>query len=390
MASHRRTRFKVLINEYFLTIALVLAVIAAGGAWMTYTTAIASGSHPEQRVTTSWKVNGTFTYSATAVEDSLIFNKGDVRVGRTYYITNATPVLDGQFQFLFTGTTGNATVTTQATLVKYAVVTKKKKPGGSKKTSLRVWEITTPLTTTQQHVTNGETVTTNFTVNADTIRDIKRRLLKLHGTLYQIANIRSSVVVTARLNGTIGGNRVQRTFNYTLPINSTKDYYAISPPKIPPQEIKLTQRVMVPTTPSLLSILGALASLVVPLLALVGLVSGRRLNWFDVSASARDDAKREKLRSEFKEWVTLGTVTPTDDRTMVAVDSLEGLVDVAIDSDRRVIEDTETGRYVVLDTDSRYQFIPEWAEDGDEDDDEDETNEETTTNGEVIEHSSEE
>jgi predicted flap endonuclease-1-like 5' DNA nuclease len=40
---------------------------------------------------------------------------------------------------------------------------------------------------------------------------------------------------------------------------------------------------------------------------------------------------------------------------------LKGLVDVAIDSDRRVVEDDGTGAYVVLDDDVRYEFVPEWT-----------------------------
>ena len=135
MASHQRTRLTVLINDYFLVIALALAVIAAGGAWMTYTTAINPGTHAEQRVVSSWEVNGTFDYSATVVEDSPIFDRGDVRADRTFYITNATPKLDGTFRFRFSGTTGNATVKTQVILVNYAE---------TKKGDLRIWEISTP------------------------------------------------------------------------------------------------------------------------------------------------------------------------------------------------------------------------------------------------------
>ena len=45
----------------------------------------------------------------------------------------------------------------------------------------------------------------------------------------------------------------------------------------------------------------------------------------------------------------------------VDVDSLEDLVDVAIDADRRVIEDTATSTYVVFDGDVTYQFVPERA-----------------------------
>jgi hypothetical protein len=355
MASHQRIRFTVLINDYFLVIALALAIIAAGGAWMTYTTAVNPGTHAEQRVVSSWHVDGTFNYSATVVEDSPIFDRGDVRANRRFYITNATPKLDGTFRFQFGGTTGNATVTTQVILVNYAE---------TKKENIRIWEVSTPLKKSQKHITSKNTSTTNFTVDADTIRDLKRRLVNRHGSLYRVSDMSSSVNVTTRINGTISGNRVQRVFTYSLPINGTKDYYVVEQPKKPQQEITVTQRVIVPDDPSMLSIVAAIASLVVPLAALIALVYGRQTDRFAVPQKARVDARSAKLRSEFDEWVTQGTVAAANDRTTVSVGSLEGLVDVAIDSGQRAIKDEETGVYVVLDTDTRYQFTPEWTVNG--------------------------
>lgn len=372
MSSHRRTRLTVLIDDYFIAVALALAIITAGGAWMTYTTAVEPGSHVEQREFLSWSANGTFNYSGTAVEDSPIFNRGDVRVRQRFYITNATPKLNGKFKFQFDGATGNTTVTSRATLVNYAVP--KNESEDSKKNKInykyyagsdkRIWEISTPLTTDRQQVTSNNTATTNFTVDVDSIRDLKKRLMKRHKSLYRVANIKTRVNVTTWVNGTIGGKRVQKVFTYILPIHSTKDYYVVIPPKKPDQEFTFARPVRVPNNPTTLTIAGAVASLIVPLGALVALVYGRKDGWFDVPETARADAKRAKLRTEFDAWVTRGTVPPVNGRTKVMVDSLEGLVDVAIDSDKRAIEDDETGTYVVLDTDTRYQFIPEWTVNG--------------------------
>jgi hypothetical protein len=370
MSSHRQTRLTVLLDDYFIAVALALAIITAGGAWMTYTTAIEPGTHIEQREVLSWSANGSFNYSATAVEDSPVFNRGDVRVKRRFYITNATPKFNGRFKFEFDGATGNTTVTTRATLINYAVPKNKSKDEKKvdysfyKMPNKRIWEISTPLTTDRQRVTSKGTATTNFTVDADSIRDLKRRLTKRHKSLYSVANIQSVVNVTTWVNGTIGGKRVQRVFTYTLPISGTQDYYVINPPRKPQQQFTYTRPVRVPTEPSMLSIGGSIASLVVPLGALVALVYGRKDGWFDVPETARDEAKRAKLRSEFDAWVTSGTVPAANGRTNITVDSLEGLVDVAIDSDKRAIEDDETGTYVVLDADTRYQFTPEWTVNG--------------------------
>jgi hypothetical protein len=65
-------------------------------------------------------------------------------------------------------------------------------------------------------------------------------------------------------------------------------------------------------------------------------------------------------REEFDEWISVGTVpASTDDERLVAIDSLEDLVDVAIDSNRRVVEDRDSGQFVVVDDGTRYVFEPD-------------------------------
>lgn len=163
MTSHRRTRFTVLINKHFFTIVLVLALITAGGGWLTYSTILSPGTHTEERVVSSWQVNGEFNYSATVINDTPVFDKGEVRKNRKYYITNATPILDGKFNFQLAEGDGNATVKTRARLVHYAA---------HKKSEKRIWNLSTPLTTNRQQLTAENTVTTAFTVNASSVRNL--------------------------------------------------------------------------------------------------------------------------------------------------------------------------------------------------------------------------
>ncbi|WP_248908767.1 DUF5305 family protein [Halocatena marina] len=369
MTSHRRTRLAVLINNHFLTIVLALAIITAGGGWLTYTTVISPGTHAEQQTVSAWQADGTFNYSATAVNDTPIFDKGDVRTNRMFYITNTTPVLDGAFNFQLDGDSGNATVVTRVRLVNYALYKnqgesdksqKIERGNESKKMEKRIWSYSTPLTTNRQQVAVGNKTKTQFTVNASSVRTLHKQLLRRHGSLYRVADLRTSVAVSTQVNGTVNGDRVERNFNYTLPINSTMDYYSISSPKKPEQQVTVTRRVMVQSQPETPAILGSLASLLAPLAGLAMLFYGRENNWFDVTQTAHTEAERAKVRSEFNEWVTVGTVDLDDDRPTITVESLEGLVDVAIDSNRRVIEDAETGVYVVRD-DVWYQFTPEWT-----------------------------
>ncbi|MFP4632617.1 MAG: DUF5305 family protein [Halobacteriales archaeon] len=67
----------------------------------------------------------------------------------------------------------------------------------------------------------------------------------------------------------------------------------------------------------------------------------------------------ERDRSRFDEWISRGDATD-DGRTEIEVESLEAVVDVAIDSSRRVVENRRADgfEYVVLVDDVRYVYRP--------------------------------
>lgn len=376
MDSNRQTRLKVLIDDYFLVIAVIFAIIAAGGAWATYSTVLSPGTHVEQQPVSEWKVNGGFNHSGTVVNDSLVFDEGDVRNDRMFYITNSTPTLNGTFWFQLGGSSGNATVSTEAHIVDFAHY-QEKDDETEEVTQRRIWQNKRAIAANVTELQAGEAKNATFSVDADALRDRKRNLHEEHKSLYQVADIRTQVFVTTEVNGTIDGYPVDRTFNYTLPINSTMDYFVVSPTRTPNEQVLVTQPKEVPNRPETLPLVGSIAGLLVPLTGLFGLFYGRENDWFDVPEEARTDIQHAKLQSEFEDWVTTGTLPSNTDRSTIEVDSLEGLVDVAFDSNQRVIEDAETGVYVVRDNDVWYQYTPEWtvsdganAEDeGDDDDD---------------------
>ncbi|WP_241996948.1 DUF5305 family protein, partial [Halorubrum sp. SD626R] len=60
----------------------------------------------------------------------------------------------------------------------------------------------------------------------------------------------------------------------------------------------------------------------------------------------------------FSEWITRGTFpSEREYEATVLVDDLEGLVDVAIDTNKRVIKDEQLGVSTVLDGDYVYVYV---------------------------------
>lgn len=111
-----------------------------------------------------------------------------------------------------------------------------------------------------------------------------------------------------------------------------------------------TEEVVLPhdwTTVGLYGVLGLL-------LMLVGVGFGwRSLQGFDVERLRTDLA-----RSEFSEWISAGEIPTRADKEYVSVVSLEDLVDIGIDSNKRVIYDGTIEAYAVVDADVVYYYTP--------------------------------
>lgn len=75
---------------------------------------------------------------------------------------------------------------------------------------------------------------------------------------------------------------------------------------------------------------------------------------------ARERAQLHKAR--YAEWISAGTLPSSLGNRAVDVETLEDLVDVALDSEKRIIHDASQGRYVVFDARTAYVY----SEDADE------------------------
>ena len=127
------------------------------------------------------------------------------------------------------------------------------------------------------------------------------------------------------------------------------DVYRVSDPGTVTESGRTTDRVTVPVTPGPLRRYGGPLALALGLVGLGTVAAVRSRGLLEVSPAERGWLAYRRDRESFDDWVTTGRVPGAliaDDA--VAVDSLEGLVDVAIDADGRVIEDIERDRYVVV------------------------------------------
>jgi hypothetical protein len=156
------------------------------------------------------------------------------------------------------------------------------------------------------------------------------------------------VLTRVRVTGEINGQQVQRSRELALTLTLDEEgTYRVLGDEETTRPTNTTRQVVVENEYGPLRRAGVPALLVLSLLGLLGLVGTRYTGRLDVTAAERDRLAFERARGEFDEWSTaVGVDRPADP---VTVHTLDGLVDLAIDTGERVLEAPEYERYYVFD-----------------------------------------
>ena len=172
--------------------------------------------------------------------------------------------------------------------------------------------------------------------------------LMFYNGIYQIA-----ILSDIRVQGRVNGISLDKTLNHTIPIRLGPVDFAIAE-----ADEHMLQVPIVQNTGDLRSgnsIQNKLSSNLMPLIVVIFL-SG--LLFYLIYDRKELKSKKAREHRRFKEWITEGRVE-LKDQLSINILSLEGLVDLAIDLDKRVIYDSRRSRYYVLTEDLVYVYDAE-------------------------------
>jgi hypothetical protein len=158
---------------------------------------------------------------------------------------------------------------------------------------------------------------------------------------------------TINITGLANEINVSKTFEQSLPINLYQVYFTI--PKT--QDIlTLIPLVQSDFTSGPRSLILLLMENILP----VSLVVFFSIMFYILLKEDKLKLSKEKMEHRrFKEWITEGNAEiEVKDRFSIHILNLEGLVDLAIDLDRRVIHDSKINKYYVLTEDMVYYHDP--------------------------------
>lgn len=359
-------RLRAVLARYVGVIAVALVLLALLGGFLTYT-AYGQDQTRTERTTntlTAWSSTGQFTHEATVRNGTRAFPKGTVLENRTVYYRQIAPVLNGSFVYRYTAS-DNGSLSAEASV---ALVIRSVADDSDDGTT-EYWRVEDSLSNASATLAPDEALRVSFSQN---VTGIQQQVERIEAELGRTpGTVQTRFVARVDVDGTRNGRAVDDRRTYRLPVTVGGNVYRLndSGPRTVSGERTTRDRTEVPVKAGPLWRYGGPLLTLVGLLGLVGLVAGRYTGRLEVTEAEREYLAYRSERAEFDEWITEARL-PTDRianaDTHVETTSLSGLVDLAIDSDRRVLQAADHERYYVLDGDACYTFEPPTPETDDD------------------------
>lgn len=349
-------RVRAALDEWYVFAIVALLALALVGGWGTYV-AVAGPAEQTDRdpAATSRSATGSFDHSAAVQTENEVYPVGTQLSDRSVYFTRITPELEGNFTFRYDAGSGDVTADIELERVIRSADDERE-----------YWEVNETIAeTTAEGLEPGEEATTSFAVDVPaTVNESERIEESLGGSP---GSIETTVVATVTVQGTVDGEPVERTERYVLAITPDGSTYSVDEPTTDQRTPERTETTQTASTASA-GFFGPIGSVVLLFASLCGLGALAITRARGILAPAEAELERlraEYEREEFDDWISRGSL-PADirEQSRIEVSTLEDLVDIAIDCDRRVIEDESTGGYYVVDGASLYAYEPKVLADG--------------------------
>jgi hypothetical protein len=344
-----RDRARLFAAEHRSLVLGLCVLLVLGGGLVAYQTHTGPDTRPDERVVGSLTSNASFDHGAVVRRQSAAYDRGTVLRNRSVYFRRITPILNGSYELSHTGSEDGVTVRTNLTLVVRAVDS-----GGDGDRVL--WSLSEDLGTVESSdLGAGRSHRSPFEFNVSERLVTAARVREDLGST--LGEPQLLLLVESEIRATVEGEAVSQRRQDRLLIRPQRGVYRVVPDPAPSSSEPVTETVAVPVETDPLRAYGSIVAVVLGLLLGTTLLVLERTDRLDVPAGTEREIRRRKERDSFTEWISRGRAPPADeDERVVAVDSLEDLVDVAIDSDRRVIEDRDRNEFVVFDGSTRYRF----------------------------------
>lgn len=329
-------RLRLLVGTHGRTLVVVLAVIglfSLAGAGATYlnppTETVTEDVH-EHEVTT------TTATSAVVQEDNELWPEGTELENSPVYLMNATPAM--------TVTAGtNVDGADHAVVSHEWVLTIEARHDEDE-----FWSESETLAT-ETH--EGTEATTTATVDAEAIHDRVTRVEEVVGPAGTVSVELTLIIEYASDPGADHGYEGTETLSTDLVIDEKSYTFAEDLEDETTRSDEAEMQVTQPRNWTWITVLGLFG--LISLFAAAGLYA-QRPESIDL-----DEARNDLHRRQYAQWISSGTIPMGINQQFIELDSLEDVVDVAIDTEQRVVYDERRNLYAVIDEHVAYYFSPD-------------------------------
>jgi len=342
--SDRRLRVRALLDAYFPVLIVVVILLAAALGFWTYQVHAVEEVDTEERVVTQWSESTSYEHGSLVVNDSVPFAQGERVENRPIYYTTISDDLDVTYRYEHTAET-DLEVSTDVRL-------RFRSTDGEE----IFWEVTEPLASGgPQSISADVDHTVNATVNIEsvlnTIEDIEEQL----GTE---GSVEITVIAVSGVEGTVDGDPVDQSHESMMTLAVSQSSFRVLETETIEENHQQSETIEVPQEPSTFAVFGSLLAFSASLTMLGALAFVRQRGYISLSEEEAELLELRQQEQEFSDWITTGTFpSERDYEATIIVDDLEGLVDVAIDTNKRVIKDEQLGVSTVLDSDYAYIYV---------------------------------
>lgn len=285
----------------------------------------------------SWQ--SWYNYSATVEKENPLWPVGMRLNEQTVYFPAVASNLIGKFHFQISSAeipSGPTELTTNYQLKRIL-----SSSGKDKDKDIVYWSKETAISSGEGK--EGE-FQSDMTEVGEEIKWIKK------GLNFDGGNIELKVIASVNYQGEIGNERINEWKEFPLVIKPSSSYYQVSSKPSNETVMKeLIQKVLVSRSNSEKAIL--IAPPVILLLTIIGLAV-TKVKYKPLTEGEIKELKKKREHERFKEQIAIGEYSGPDlSKKTINVQSLKDLIELAIDSDKRVIFDPKKQVYFVIDGD---------------------------------------
>lgn len=346
--SLRVIRIKKFLSSWLPAIVVALLLLGSIGIAVAYQTQTTPPVERTEETVSSWEETTRVSHQARVEQPNLVFEQNQTLQDRPVYYTRLSPRLEVIHEYSYTATDGGElTVDTDATLLMRALDADDNV----------YWQRTEPLATTTETVAPGETATLSVEINVTAVaEEIERTEASLGAS---IGTTELGVSFERSVGGEVNGEPVASAHRDAIAVDPGDNTFSIDGTDGSQQRHDQTATVETVGTHGTLRSYGPYVVLFLSLLGVAGMLAGRYTGHITPTEQELATLEHQRERAEFDDWTSRAAVPADAVKTdAMTVETLEDLVDIAIDTDERVLEDTRGTGFYVLGTNANYMYSP--------------------------------